>query len=389
VVAAVAALALVAACGGSAGTQSTSASGSPVEIPVIVAQTGSAAFLGKEETQALQLLQKVENQQGGIGGHPIQFTFYDDQTNPAVDVQLANQVIAKRAQVILGPSVVASCNAIAPLLTNGPVMYCLSPGIHPKEGSYAFTSAVSTLDMAEALINYYKTKGYTRIGVITSTDASGQDAESGINDVLGRSRYSSVKRVAGEHFNVSDVSVDAQISRIKAADPQAVIAWSTGTGIATVFKAIQRIGLDVPVGTTNGNMINDQMQQYGSFLPRELLIPTTEWPAYDKLPKGSVKDAQKAYFDAFKAAGTRPDQGQALAWDPGLLTVDALRHQGATATAAQLRDYLAKLKGFIGINGQYDFPASPQRGLTVQQVVVATWNPTGQTWQLASGPGVS
>jgi len=195
--------------------------------------------------------------------------------------------------------------------------------------------------------------------------------------------------VAGERFNVSDVSVDAQISRIKAANPQALIAWSTGTGIATVFKAIQRSGLDIPVGTTNGNMINDQMQQYASFLPKELLAGSPEWPAYAKLPAGKVKDAQKEYFDAFKGAGTKPDQGQALAWDPGLLVVDALRHKGATATASELRDYLSKLKGFVGINGAYDFPASPQRGLTVQQVVVSHWDPSALSWQLVSGPGVS
>jgi branched-chain amino acid transport system substrate-binding protein len=377
------------ACGSASGTPSAAASGTPVEIPVIVAQTGSAAFLGKEETQALQLLQKVENQRGGIGGHPIQFTFYDDQTTPAVDVQLANQVIAKKTSVILGPSVVGSCNAIAPLLTSGPVMYCLSPGIHPKAGSYAFTSAVSTVDMAEALVSYFKGKGFTRIGVITSTDASGQDAEAGIKDVLGRSQYTAVKAGSYEHFNVTDVSVDAQISRIKAGNPQAVIAWSTGTGIATVFKAIQRSGLDVPVGTTNGNMINDQMAQYASFLPKELLIPTTEWPAYSTLPKGKVKDAQKAYFDAFNAAGTKPDQGQALAWDPGLLVIDALRHKGAAATGAQIRDYLGQLKGFVGINGEYDFTASAQRGLTVKQVVVTRWDAAGQAWQLVSGPGVS
>ena len=44
---------------------------------------------------------------------------------------------------IIGSAIVAMCNAMAPLMQNGPVMYCFSPGIHPAKGSYVFSS-VST-----------------------------------------------------------------------------------------------------------------------------------------------------------------------------------------------------------------------------------------------------
>ena len=60
--------------------------------------------------------------------------------------------------------------------------------------------------------------------------------------------------VAHEHFNPTDVSVTAQIEAIKAAKPQALIAWTTGAPIATIFKGIVQAGLDIPVGTTDGNM---------------------------------------------------------------------------------------------------------------------------------------
>ena len=64
------------------------------------------------------------------------------------------------------------------------------------------------------------------------------------------------------HFNTTDVSVAAQIEHIKAANPQVLIAWSTGTPIATVFKGIVQAGLDIPIATTNGNMTYAQMTQY-------------------------------------------------------------------------------------------------------------------------------
>ena len=56
------------------------------------------------------------------------------------------------------------------------------------------------------------------------------------------------------------------------------------------------------------------------------------------------------------------------------------------ATATELRDYLAALKGYAGINGIYDFTKTPQRGLDVQGALVTLWNPTQQTWQLVSKP---
>ncbi len=71
-------------------------------------------------------------------------------------MQLANDLIAQKPAVMLGSSLVATCRAIAPLMKDGPVDYCLSPGIHPDAGSYVFTASVSTLDLANALVRYFR-----------------------------------------------------------------------------------------------------------------------------------------------------------------------------------------------------------------------------------------
>jgi branched-chain amino acid transport system substrate-binding protein len=373
-------LALV-ACGGT--TEGGGSNGSPIEIPVITALDGPAAFLGKGQADAYRVLQGVVNAEGGINGRPVHFNVQDDQSQPAVAVQLASKLASSKAPIFLGPELVALCKATAPLVASGPVDYCLSPGIHPAAGSYQFSTSVSTDSMAQALLSYFRRQGRSRIALLTSTDTTGQDAENAVTSALKLPENQSLSLVRDEHFTTTDVSVVAQISRIKAADPQALIAWSTGTPIATVFKAVAETGLDVPVGTTNGNQTYAQMQAYASFLPRELLIPTAEWPAYSTLPAGSVKDALKTYFDAFRKAGIKPDLSQSLAWDPGMIAVSALRKLGPGATAAQIRGYIAGLRGFAGINGVYDFHASPQRGLGVEQTVVTRWDPAKQTWVTA------
>ncbi len=358
------------------------------DINVILPLTGGASFLGKAEQVALELLQKSVNNSGGIHGQPLRFVFYDDQSSPQLAVQLANEVLASQPTVVLGSSIVAMCRAMAPLMQNGPVMYCFSPGIHPPKDSYVFTSSVSTHDLANAVIRYFRLKGWTQLALITSTDATGQDAEHGIDEVLALPENKGMKMVARAHFNPTDVSVSAQIAQVKAARPQAFIAWSTGAPIATIFKGIIQVGLDVPVATTDGNMTYAQMTQYAAFLPTQLYFPAGEWAAYRSSIElePAVKKAQQEFYSVYEADGKSPDVASELAWSAAMVVVDALRKLPEGASAAQMRDYIAHLKGYAGINGIYDFEKVPQRGLDVQNAVVTRWNPTKKTWELMGGP---
>jgi branched-chain amino acid transport system substrate-binding protein len=358
------------------------------EINVVLPLTGGASFLGKAEQQGLQIAETFVNGDGGIQGRKLKFIFHDDQSQPQTAVQLASSIVAKRPAVLIGSAIVAMCNAMAPLMREGPVMYCLSPGIHPEKGDYVFTSSVSTLDLASALITFYRMKGWTKIALITSTDASGQDAERGIKEVLARPDNKDVSLVANEHFTPTDVSVSAQIEKIHAAQAQAMIAWSTGGPIGTVFKGIVQAGLDIPVATTNGNMTLAQMSQYADFLPKQLFIPSSEWPKHDAslALDPAVEKAQAGFYAAYDAAKVTPDVAAGLAWDPALLIVDALRKLGPNATAVQVRDHLAKLQGFAGISGLYDFPKIPQRGLDEKDAVVTRWVPEQKTWVVVSKP---
>jgi len=359
----------------------------PYEIHVMLALTGGGAFLGQAEQKSLQLAEKVVNESGGIQGTPVKFTFHDDQTSPQVAVQVVNQILATKPQVLLGSSIVATCSAIGPLMQSGPVEYCFSPGIHPEKGSYVFTSSVSTLDLANAVIRYFRLKGWTKIALMFSTDASGQDAERGLKSVIDLPENKDVSVVTTAHFNPQDVNVSAQIEQVKAANPQAFIAWSTGAPVATIFRAMLQAGLDVPTATTDGNMTRAQMTQYQSFLPRQLYFPAAEWVVANdpKFPmEAAVADKQKAFYAAFEQAGIRPDISSELAWDPATIVVDALRKLGPDATAVKIRDYLVGLKGYAGVNGLYDFEAQPQRGLSVANAVVTHWSADAKTWQVVS-----
>src|SRR5206468_2062280 len=105
----------------------------PFEIPAIVPLTGPGAFLGKNEAETLQLVEKQVNANGGVRGRPIKFVITDDATNPQVAVQLTNAALAKNPSLIFGGTLFASCLAMAPIVKNA-LLWCFSPGIDPQPG---------------------------------------------------------------------------------------------------------------------------------------------------------------------------------------------------------------------------------------------------------------
>jgi branched-chain amino acid transport system substrate-binding protein len=272
-------------------------------------------------------------------------------------------------------------------MKDGPVSWCFSSGIHPDPG-FVFSSSISTIDLIDASVRYLRLKGWKRVALMFSSDATGQDAESGVKGILAKPENQEMQIVATAHFNITDVSVSAQVETMKAANPQAVIAWSTGTPIATIFQGLVQAGLEVPVVTTAGDMTRAQMKQYASFLPKRLVIAAPQWVVTDptQLPPGVV-EAHKVYFGVFAAAGIKPDQSNDLSWDCTMTIVTALRKLGTAATADQVRDFIAHQQNLAGIEGLYDFVKVPQRGLDITDTVVTEWSPAADTWEAVSKPG--
>jgi branched-chain amino acid transport system substrate-binding protein len=357
------------------------------EINVILPQTGGGAFLGNAEIETLKVLEKLVNSTGGIRGRPIKFAYLDDQSIPQVAVQLTNQVIAKKVPIVIGSTLVALCSAMAPILKNGPVMYCLSPGIYPDPGSYAFAGSTAIKELLTATARYYRLKGYKKLAVITSTDATGQDGEKNVDIAFSGPEGQGIQIVDREHFNLTDISVAAQMSHIKASGAEAVVAWMTGAAFSTILRGAQDAGLTIPITTSTGNLAYKQLDGYKGLIGNNIYFPGSPGVAVDALPRGRARSAVETYLRAMKEAGIRPDQASTLAWDPTLILIEALRKFGTDATPAQIREYVAGLKNWTGIYGPYDFEKYPQRGIGGGATVMVRWDTAKDTWVSVSSMG--
>src|ERR1700759_997699 len=381
-------LAACASSGGSSGG-SVGSGGSTYPIPAIISETGSAAFLGVEQKAALQALAKHVNATGGIDGKKLAFAISDNQSTAATSVSLASPLLSQSPVLLVG-SVTTTDRPVDDLAGgSGPVIYDLSPGDHPKLGGYVYSTSNSTVNQTKAFINFVKSKGWTRVAAITSTDSSGQDGWENIQKAAAGSG-GAVKVVSHQTFDPSDVSVTTQLSKIKAANPQALFIWTTGTPLTTVLKGMQSLGLSsMPTLTTNGNASFKELSSLSSDLPAQLYFPGAPFMVGPSHLTGQTKTQVQAFDAAIKASGqTAPDEGDALSYDPGLILVSALRKLGTGATAQQIHDYISGLTSFQGIDGTYDFKASQpdNRGLTIKDFYVAEWNKSAQDWTAASGP---
>jgi branched-chain amino acid transport system substrate-binding protein len=363
-----------------------SSAAGPIEIDAILSLTGPSSFIGTSEQQSLGVVEKIVNTHNGINGTLVKFVVQDDASNPQTTLQLVNGLIAKHTPVIIGPSYTSGCSAIAPALERaGPVQYCLSPGIHAAPGGYVFSAGAGTDVTAAAELRYFRERGFTRFAMLALTDASGQDHEEQVTAAMKLPENKNLQLVATEHFNPSDVTTSAQVSRIKAAQPQALITTATGVAFGTALRGLNDAGLDIPTTASAGNMSVKQMDQYKSIVPNELLYMATHGVAPDPSLTGAMRDAQNLYFTGLQADNVPPSYLASLIWDPAFIVVDALRHVGANATPAQLQHYLTTLHGFNGINGRYDFRGS-QRGIGVNSVVTYRWDGTEHKFTIAPRP---
>jgi branched-chain amino acid transport system substrate-binding protein len=360
----------------------------PYNITAFLSLTGGAAFAGNQEAKGFAALESYVNRTGGINGRPIHFVVSDDQSSPEVSVQLLNAAISAKVPMVIGGGLSGSCNAMAALVKDtGPLLYCIAGGPKPMPGSYVFLSGFSSFDQISTAIGYFQRNGLNRIGVLSPTDASGQEADRTIQDVLALPERQSAHVVDQEHFGNTDISVTAQMSRLKAANVQALIVWTTGNPLGTALHAMRDVGFDVPVVATAGNLVRLQMIGYASFMPSMMLVAAPPMVVGNQVPNGPIKRSIAIMNDEFGRIGVRPEAVHAVIWDSSLIFVAALKKYGTTMTPAQLRSYVDGIRDWNGPWGRFDFQASPQRGLQKDSLYLVRWDPAKEEFTAVSKAG--
>lgn len=360
-------LALISGCGagsqkqgGQPGEKSASAGKEPYAIGVLAAQTGPASWLGDGEVKAANMVAEHVNAQGGIDGHPIKIVFYDSASSPEQAVKGASKLKGEGVLAIIGPSVVAESKAIAPLVkAQGPLVYSLSGGYRP-ENNWMFAASAQTGVMQKTMLDYFKTKGITKIALLAATDSTGQEAVDSLKELSEKEGGFEV--VAVERVNPTDVDVTVQLNNIKSKKPQAIIAWMTGKLVNVAVKNFYQLALDMPLVVSHGNLSYKFLDGIQGFTPKTLLMPATKDFAWKSLadtdPQKKVNE--KLHVDYKAKYDKEADYGPGVAYDAANLIIDGLRKVGPDKE--KLRSYLENVQNYAGATAVFNFSPQDHRG---------------------------
>ena len=359
----------------------------PYDIDAILPLTGPNAFVGNEQKQSLEILQADVNRGGGVHGRAIRFIIVDSQSNPQIAVQLAGGVAAKHPLLVIGDSALSTCAAMAPLLAeNNVLQFCLSPGFTPKLNSTQYQIGTPPPQQADAVMTYARMHGWTRVAMLNQNDATGDSAVKSMTGSLERPENKALHVVAAERFSPGDISIAAQLSRIRIAGAQFIVTYNSGAPFGIVTRGLHDAGIDLPVFTSPGNLSYVELKAFGDNLPRQLFFVSGPLPPDGPfIENGPLKATDVGFLDAFHRQGARPDWGNAAAWDTGVVVIAALRARGLDASPTVIRDYINKLHGFPMIQGMADFRNGEGRG--VYDARILAWDKAKGTWTIASGPG--
>jgi len=335
----------------------------PYVIGAIFSLTGDNAPLGVPERETVEMLVKQINAKGGIKGRPVKVEFYDDGGKPDQAVQACRRLLDNKAVVgIIGPTLTGPSLAIAPMCNDAkmPLISCAaSIKIVVPVKPYVFKTAQTDAMAVARLIEYCKKRGIASVGFINDSNAFGQSGRDQWNE---QSKAARIQTKAVESFATADTDMTSQLSKIRAARPQAVVCWGTNPGPSMVAKNMRTLGMKQALLMSHGIANMEFIKLAGRaadgvIFPAGKLIVAKHIAANDPQRKLLLKYAA----DFQKTFKKGPNTFGGHAWDAFMLMVNALNKVGPNK--AKIRDAIENTKGFVGISGVFNFTPTEHNGL--------------------------
>jgi branched-chain amino acid transport system substrate-binding protein len=128
VVVAVSLLGVVAAAATASTDTRGGATASTVKVGIIYSRTGALSGFGAEEIEGFQFgLAYLKAQKNTCGGHKLDVTYVDDQTNPVNAVTAAKDLIGQGYKIIAGSTSSGVALQVAPIADQNNVLFISGP----------------------------------------------------------------------------------------------------------------------------------------------------------------------------------------------------------------------------------------------------------------------
>ena len=310
-----------------------------IKIGGIAPLSGGVAVYGTECKNGIDLAIEEINAAGGINGQKIEFICEDDEGDSAKSVNAYKKLVTKdRVKVIIG-SLPSGCTMAITNLAQAQKVVQIAPAATAvaitDAGNYVFRACYT--DPFQGKIGgkfAYENLGTKKAAILYDI---GNDYSVGLTDNF-TAEYTSMggSIVSKESYSTGDKDFNAQLTKIKAANPEVIYLPDYYGTVALIAKQLRAQGINTPIvgadgwdGLT-GNAGDEVLNGYYS----------------NHYAEDSDSPAVQKFVNSFKAKyGKSPNSFAALGYDSVYMLKDAMEKSGTTTDIAKIRDAFEKTNG--------------------------------------------
>ena len=357
-----------------------------INVGVTVSTTGPAASLGIPEKNTIALLPQT------IAGQKVHYIVIDDGTDTTKAVSNTRKLITEdKVDIVLGSTVTPNSLAMIDVVSEAQVpmisMAASAKIVEPMDArrKWVFKTPQNDIQMSLAIASHMKDHGVKSVAFIGFADAYG---EGWYGEFSKAAALKGINIVANERFARNDSSVMAQVLKVQAARPDAVLIAGSGTPAALPQITLKERGYTGLVYQTHG-VANDDFLRVGgknvegTYLPAGPVLVARQLPASNPV-RASALEYVTAYEAAYGKGSVSTFGGHA--WDAGKLMAAAVpvalkkAQPGTPEFRAALRDALEGTKNLAGAHGIFNMTPADHLGLDQRaRVMVRIEN---GTWKL-------
>lgn len=315
----------------------------------------SAAPKGVPVKRGVQMAVDEFNKAGGLNGRKVEVIFENEPNSPAEALKAAKKLIEKdKVVALVGPMSCTATQEASKAADEAKVVFITPTAISPKlsgASPYLFRGGSRIDVQAKTVIDYLtKTDKPKSVGILYWNSTCGK----GIADIFGQLlNDAGIKQVAKESFNQGDQDFKAQLTRIKAANPDIILICGYTSAAAAAAAQARQLGLNQRIIGTRGDL-NPQYAKLAGKAAEGHLAAGDYLEDYDT-PKN--KKFRENYLKQAKEANEPVNiMLAALSYDSTGLLLAGMKKNGPTSEG--IRKFLTEVKDFDGVTGKLSFNQS-------------------------------
>jgi branched-chain amino acid transport system substrate-binding protein len=346
--------------------------GTTIKVGAILSVTGPASFLGAPEAKTLEMMVEAINAKGGINGTKLELVVKDSGGSPEKAISFAKQLIDEdKVFAIIGPSTSGETMAIKNIAEEGKTILiscAAAEAIVNPVAKYVFKTPQKDKDAVIRIFQQMKKMNISRIGVLSSNTGFGKAGKEQLEKLAAD--YG-ITVVISEVYDKAATDLTAEVTKVKAANVQAIVNWSIEPAQAIVIKNARQIGLTIPIFQSHGFGNIGYVKAAGS-AAEGVIFPAGRLLVADVLPD---KNPQKALLLSYKKSYEAKYKEEVStfgghAYDALLILTDAIKSAGTDKE--KVRTAIENIKGLVGTAGIFNFSATDHNGLDLNAFEMLT-----------------